>query len=65
MQVPDYKAMVGDASDNVPGVTGIGPKNGHSLLASYGSLDGVYSNLTNVNDVVGDMPALGTQSPCA
>ncbi|KAF5828785.1 hypothetical protein DUNSADRAFT_17090 [Dunaliella salina] len=48
-QVPDYKAMVGDASDNVPGVAGIGPKNGHSLLASYGSLDGVYSNLSKIS----------------
>lgn len=37
--VADYKALVGDASDNIPGVQGIGPKTTLSLLSRYGSLD--------------------------
>ncbi len=38
-QVIDYLALVGDSSDNVPGVRGIGPKGACSLLAEYGDLD--------------------------
>jgi DNA polymerase I len=40
-QVPDYKALAGDASDNIPGAKGIGPKAAASLLLQYGNLDGV------------------------
>ncbi|EFJ47924.1 hypothetical protein VOLCADRAFT_117717, partial [Volvox carteri f. nagariensis] len=40
--VADYKALVGDASDCLPGVNGIGPKTAVSLLASYGNLAGIY-----------------------
>ena len=39
----DLLALMGDASDNVPGVKGIGPKTAAELLARFGSLDGVYS----------------------
>ena len=38
-QVPDYKALAGDASDNIPGGRGIGPKTAASLLRRYGSLE--------------------------
>lgn len=38
-QYPDYKALKGDASDNIPGAKGIGPKNAAKLLKEYGSLD--------------------------
>ncbi|MDE3077504.1 MAG: hypothetical protein KGJ86_18955 [Chloroflexota bacterium] len=38
-QVPDYKALAGDPSDNVPGARGIGPKTAAALLLRYGSLD--------------------------
>jgi DNA polymerase-1 len=44
-QVPDYKALVGDASDNIPGVSGVGQKYGQDLISKYGGLDGVYANL--------------------
>jgi DNA polymerase-1 len=44
-QIVDYKALVGDASDNYPGVTGIGPKTASTLLAKYRTLEGVYENL--------------------
>ncbi len=44
-QVVDYKALVGDKSDNIPGVAGIGEKTAASLLATYGDLDTIYAHL--------------------
>ena len=41
----DLKALMGDASDNIPGVKGIGEKTAKTLLQKFGSLDGVYANL--------------------
>ena len=41
----DLKALMGDSSDNIPGVAGVGPKTATDLLLKFGSLDGVYSNL--------------------
>ena len=41
----DLKALMGDSSDNIPGVAGVGPKTATQLLLKFGSLDGVYSNL--------------------
>ncbi len=41
----DVKALMGDSSDNVPGVSGCGEKTATSLIAAFGSLDGVYENL--------------------
>ena len=43
----DVKALMGDASDKIPGVPGIGEKTALSLIAQFGSLDGVYENLEN------------------
>jgi DNA polymerase-1 len=40
-QVRDYLAMVGDSSDNIPGITGIGPKGATQLLTEFGTLEGV------------------------
>ena len=47
-QVPDYMALVGDSSDNIPGAKGIGPKTAVKLLAKWGSLDSIYENLERV-----------------
>ena len=47
-QVVDYKALVGDKSDNIPGVAGVGEKTTEALLAKYGTLDGIYSHLDEV-----------------
>lgn len=47
-QLIDYKAMVGDKSDNIPGVPGVGEKTATSLLQQYGSLDTVYQHLEEV-----------------
>lgn len=44
-QIPDYLALMGDASDNVPGVKGIGKKAAPELLAEYGTIKGIYENL--------------------
>ncbi len=45
VKVIDLKALMGDNSDNIPGVAGIGEKTALKLLHDYGSLDGVYANL--------------------
>ncbi len=45
LQIPDYKGLVGDTSDNIPGVRGIGEKTARTLLAKYETIEGVYNNL--------------------
>ncbi len=44
-QFVDVKALMGDSSDNIPGVPGIGEKTALRLIAEYGSLDGIYETL--------------------
>lgn len=44
-QIVDLKALMGDKSDNIPGIPGIGEKTAKSLLASYGTLNGIYEHL--------------------
>lgn len=48
MQVIDLKSLMGDKSDNIPGVPGIGEKTAVNLLEKYGSLDGVYENIESI-----------------
>ena len=45
----DLKALMGDSSDNIPGVGGVGPKTAKELLLKFGSLDGVYANLEDAS----------------
>lgn len=47
-QIDDYKALVGDPSDNYTGVSGIGPKTAVNLLEQFGSLENVYKNLDKI-----------------
>lgn len=47
-QVVDFKAMVGDKSDNIPGVRGVGEKTASKLLSEYGSLEKVYAHLDDI-----------------
>src|SRR5215210_7449713 len=47
-QIPDYKALVGDPSDNIPGVKGIGPKGAANLLEEFGTVENLYENLENI-----------------
>ncbi|AIK18840.1 DNA polymerase I [Borreliella afzelii] len=44
-QIKDYLAIVGDRSDNIPGIKGIGPKGAANLLREFKTLKGIYSNL--------------------
>lgn len=46
-QFIDLKALMGDKSDNIPGVTKIGEKTGLKLLKEYGSLEGIYASIDN------------------
>ena len=48
-QVIELKALMGDSSDNIPGVKGIGPKSALSLLTRYHDLDGVYAHLDELS----------------
>ena len=47
-QIPDYKALVGDPSDNYFGIAGIGPKTASSLLAKYKTLGGIYEHINEI-----------------
>ncbi|GAA5414575.1 5'-3' exonuclease [Ureaplasma ceti] len=47
-QVPDFKGVVGDSSDNLAGVKGIGIKTGIKLLLKYDSLENIYNNLSEL-----------------
>ncbi len=44
-RLPDYKGFVGDASDNIPGVKGLGPKIAQTLIARYGSLENIFTEM--------------------
>lgn len=47
-QFRDYLAIVGDSSDNVPGIKGIGPKGAIKLLEEYTTLEGIYDNIDKI-----------------
>lgn len=60
-QVVDYKALVGDSSDNIPGVRGIGPKTAQSLLEEYETLEKIYENLDSISERVREKLAKGKE----
>ncbi len=47
--IVELKALMGDSSDNIPGVLGVGEKTALCLLEKYGDLDGVYQNIENIS----------------
>ncbi len=61
-QIVDYKALVGDSSDNIPGVRGIGAKTAVKLLAQYDTLDNIYANQENIKGAMGKKLAEGKDS---
>ena len=58
----DLKALMGDASDNIPGVKGIGEKTAIKLLQEYGSLDGVYKSIDSIKGSVHDKLVLDKEN---
>ena len=61
-QVVDYKALVGDQSDNIPGVAGVGPKTAVSLLETYHTLDGIYQHIDEIPGKTGEKLRTGKES---
>jgi DNA polymerase-1 len=53
-QIIDYLALIGDSSDNIPGIDKVGPKTGAKLLQQYGSLDGIIAHVGEVPGKVGE-----------
>ncbi|CAM3993790.1 DNA polymerase I [Tsukamurella strandjordii] len=53
-QYPDYAALRGDPSDNLPGIPGVGEKTAAKWIREYGSLDGLVENVDKVKGKVGD-----------
>ncbi|GIT40073.1 MAG: hypothetical protein Ct9H300mP8_12690 [Gammaproteobacteria bacterium] len=53
-QIIDYLALMGDASDNIPGVPKVGPKTAAKWLESYGNLEGVIANASAIKGKVGE-----------
>ncbi|EKI8289664.1 DNA polymerase I, partial [Campylobacter jejuni] len=49
-QIRDFLALCGDSSDNIPGVKGIGAKGAKTLLDEFGSIEGIYENLTLIRN---------------
>jgi len=52
-QIIDLKALMGDKSDHIPGVEGIGEKSAYKLLEEYGTLDNIYAHLDQITGAVG------------
>jgi DNA polymerase-1 len=53
-QIVDYLALVGDSSDNIPGITGVGPKTAAKWLGQYQNLDGLLAQVAEISGKVGD-----------
>ena len=47
-QVIEVKSLMGDASDNIPGVKGVGEKTAYSLIQNYGNIEYIYNNIDNI-----------------
>ena len=54
INIIDLKALMGDSSDNIPGVKGIGEKTALKLLVEYKNLDGIYNNIDSIKGSVHD-----------
>ena len=54
IQLIDVKALMGDSSDNIPGVKGVGQKTAGKLIADYFDIDGVYNNIENIKGSLHD-----------
>ena len=59
-QIIDYLALIGDSSDNIPGIDKVGPKTGAKLLQQFGSLDGLIAHVAEIPGKVGENLRAGT-----
>lgn len=65
-QLIDFKGLVGDQSDNIPGVRGIGEKTATELLQKYGTLEGIYDHLDEIKNKRAQKALLeGKESACS
>ena len=53
-QIIDYLGLMGDKVDNIPGVPGVGAKTASKLLKQYGSMDGIYENVSEITGKLGE-----------
>lgn len=60
-QARDYQALIGDSSDNIPGVKGIGPKTAATLLQAYGTLDNLLAHVGELKGAQKDKIAAAMQ----
>lgn len=51
-QIPDYMGLVGDTSDNIPGVRGVGAKSAADLIRKYGTIDGIYEKIGDLKGAI-------------
>ena len=60
-QVIDILGLMGDASDNIPGIPGVGEKTASKLLAEYGTLENVLANAENIKGALGEKIRAGKE----
>ena len=60
-QMVDYKSLTGDSSDNVPGISGIGPKTASALLQKYHTLENLFKHLGEIDDKLRTKLATGKE----
>ena len=61
-QVIDFQSLVGDSTDNIPGVAKVGPKTATELLQQFGTLEGVYENIEKITGKKKDYLIAGKES---
>lgn len=61
-QIPDYKGLCGDPSDNIHGVLGIGEKTAKMLLMEYGSIENIYKHLEKIHEPIRKKLEAGKES---
>ena len=62
LQIIDLKSMMGDASDNIPGIAGVGEKTALSLTQKYGSLENLYANVDDLSGKLKEKVINGKES---
>ena len=61
-QIIDYLALIGDSSDNIPGIDKVGPKTAAKWLATYGTIDELLQHADEINGVVGENLRAGLET---